>query len=302
MRANRKVCFVCGAGHSGSTLLGLILGSHPDAFYLGEATKTRFLGDGAKPLRKRVCKLCGPACPVWSDFRVAAKPDLYEQLSRRTGRPLLIDTTKGLAWLKARTEELERLEAAISLVFLQRDGRAVVNSRMRKYPDREPGAIIDSWREQIGASRAFFDSFRGPKSKVRYEALALAPEATIRELCSAIAWPFEPTMLDYAAFEHHPLGGNSGTQSLVARGRGDAGMLATQGQSVPRYYQSHPGDIRLDLRWQREIDPLVLERFEAMASDENADMRWDPPPDSADPTGDGSESIVVSGTDEETPS
>ena len=57
---------ICGAGHSGSTLLGMILGSHSQAFYMGEGGKARYLGDEKKPLRKRVCKICGEACPVWS--------------------------------------------------------------------------------------------------------------------------------------------------------------------------------------------------------------------------------------------
>ena len=41
--ANAAVCFVGGAGHSGSTLLGLVLGAHPSVFYAGEANKSRFL-------------------------------------------------------------------------------------------------------------------------------------------------------------------------------------------------------------------------------------------------------------------
>ena len=63
-RANRQVVWIGGAGHSGSTLLGLCLGSHPDMLYAGEAKKSALLGDPSKPLKKRACKLCGEApCP-----------------------------------------------------------------------------------------------------------------------------------------------------------------------------------------------------------------------------------------------
>ncbi|NJL20821.1 MAG: sulfotransferase [Leptolyngbyaceae cyanobacterium SM1_3_5] len=47
-RISKKVCFIAGAGHSGSTLLGFILGSHSQGFYCGEAAKTRYLQDDSK--------------------------------------------------------------------------------------------------------------------------------------------------------------------------------------------------------------------------------------------------------------
>ena len=51
-RKNRVVVFVAGAGHSGSTLLGLALGAHPEIFYAGEANKSQLLSDANAPLRK----------------------------------------------------------------------------------------------------------------------------------------------------------------------------------------------------------------------------------------------------------
>lgn len=53
-RENRLGVAIAGAGHSGSTLLGLVLGSLDDVFYAGEAKKTTFIGDPKKPLRKRI--------------------------------------------------------------------------------------------------------------------------------------------------------------------------------------------------------------------------------------------------------
>ena len=38
---SRAVCFIIGAGHSGSTLVGMILGAHPEVFYAGEAAKAK---------------------------------------------------------------------------------------------------------------------------------------------------------------------------------------------------------------------------------------------------------------------
>lgn len=88
------------AWHSGSTLLGIILGTHPSIFYAGEANKTLAFGYPSAPLEKRVCRLCGPGCVVWGDLRVEPGEDLYEMLSRRTGRPIVFDSTKDISWIK----------------------------------------------------------------------------------------------------------------------------------------------------------------------------------------------------------
>ena len=128
-----RVGFIGGAGHSGSTLLGLMLGAHPRVFYAGEAKKSLFLGDATKPLKKRVCKLCGETCPVWS--RVRPGGDLYAELAAMTGRPIVIDSTKSLEWIDARLAALEASAIPRALFFLGRDGRAVVGSRRRKYPE-----------------------------------------------------------------------------------------------------------------------------------------------------------------------
>ena len=122
------VLWIAGAGHSGSTLLGLMLGSHSRAFYAGEAKKASFLHDETKPMRKRTCKLCGTACPVWGDFPQVPMSSLYETLAAKTRASLIVDSTKGLDWLHARIEEVAAGEGKGTLVFLSRDGRAVVCS------------------------------------------------------------------------------------------------------------------------------------------------------------------------------
>ncbi|WP_412545754.1 hypothetical protein [Maricaulis sp. MIT060901] len=67
-----------------------------------------------------------------------------------------------------------------ALLFLTRDGRAVVNSRIRKYPERDPSDQIRQWADKIGTSETLFNAFDGPKMRVRYEKLATGPEVVTR--------------------------------------------------------------------------------------------------------------------------
>ncbi len=290
MRANQRVCFIGGAGHSGSTLLGLILGAHPEVFYAGEARKTVFLGDETKPLKKRVCKLCGAACPVWGDLRPDPAIDLYELLSRKTGRPIIVDSTKGTHWHREQLARLEGTGVPTTLIYLQRDGRGVVNSRIRKYPETPPEVLIEDWKAQIVRTDELAASFPGPVLVLRYEELATEPERTVRRVSSVLGIEYAPSMLRFWEAEQHPLGGNNGTQYLVAReraaraaaGEGRASLLEL-GDRTRTYYGEHPPAIVLDLRWQRELSAGSLALFEQLAGDLNRRFAWPTQRDEAAP-------------------
>lgn len=274
MRACREVVFVGGAGHSGSTLLGLMLGASPRVFYAGEARKSLFLGDESKPLKKRVCKLCGPGCPVWGDLVVPRGDDLYETLARRTGREVVVDSTKNVAWIERQLAALEGTGTERRMIFLARDGRAVVASRIRKYPEVGARAHAEAWRDQIRASEALAARFPGEVMRARYEELATRPEATVREVARFVGIELEPAMLAPWTTAQHPLGGNAGTQSLMGARQGAPaeGDLAGAKRA---YYEAHPRSIVLDLRWKRETSAEDLAAFDEVAGEANAPYAWE---------------------------
>lgn len=274
-RENRLGVAIAGAGHSGSTLLGLVLGSHERVFYAGEAKKTTFIGDVNKPLRKRVCKLCGPECEVWSRFESPPRPDLYEHIARLTGAEVIVDSTKKPAWIRARRAELDEAGASHRLIFLARDGRAVINSRVRKYPELEPDEIIDHWLGQIEAADALAAERPSGTMRVRYERLATRPEQTVREVCAFLGLAFDPEMLRYETHRHHPLGGNTGTQSLVARANAIESELAAVPKRSEAYYGELRGGFHLDLRWRDELPGPIARLFEERAGARNEALRWE---------------------------
>jgi hypothetical protein len=272
-----RAALICGAGHSGSTLLGMVLGSHSRAFYMGEGGKVRFLNDPKKPMRKRVCKICGERCPVWAGFVWDQSRPLYQQVSEHVDRSLIIDSTKDEAWIRARSAEVREAGGQAALIFLTRDGRAVVNSRIRKYPDRDPADQIRAWVKKIESSEALFEEFPGPKLKVRYEDLAVGSERTARALCEVLGLEFEPRMLRFAETQHHVLGGNSGTQYIAAKARFDdpEDAFVTLNDRTRDYYREHSGEIELDLRWKRELSVQHAALFDQLAGGANESMRWE---------------------------
>ena len=276
-RINQKVCFIAGAGHSGSTLLGFILGSHTDGFYSGEAAKTRYLNDESRKMIKRVCKICGENCPIWGDFSVDPTVDLYEQVALKVKKSLIIDSAKNVDWIKQQLDALEQTSAKPFLIFLQRDGRAVINSRLRKYPTQDVKSLIQNWIEQIHLTNDLFNSFPGHKIKIHYEELASDPKVVVEQICEFLNIEYQPQMLHYAEHEHHVLGGNNGTQFLVIQAQ--QGLLqpafVTLSNRNKYYYEGHTTEIVLDLRWKQELDPTIERLFEAMAGNENQELKWD---------------------------
>jgi hypothetical protein len=285
-RTNTQVCFIAGVGHSGSTLLGMILGGHPSAFYAGEAKKSRFFGDLSAPLKKRACKICGESCPVWGGMHPPYDPDVYEELSRRTRRPRIVDSAKGAEWIREQRGLLLGTSAEVALLLLVRDGRAVFSSRLRKYPELSAEAHIRKWSAQMKASEALFDDHQargiGPTGRVRYEELVSDPEGEVRRVGELLGLPDPeaalPAMLAYEEREHHPLGGNDGVQFVATRRQrgGEQPVRVSVPERSRDYYENLRGGFRLDLRWKRELSGEQLERFEALAGEQNIPYRWDP--------------------------
>ncbi|GAA0463665.1 hypothetical protein GCM10010361_29470 [Streptomyces olivaceiscleroticus] len=277
-RLNQDVAFIFGAGHSGTTLLGLLLGAHPRVCFAGEAWNSTRLGSRNTQGRVLGCNLCTADCPVWSDSHADGSPDVYEMLARRTGRRFAVDSTKAVAWVD---QQESALPSAVRrhLIVLLRDGRAVVNSGLRKYPDATPEALTTEWVAHMRRTEDLATRWPGTVTRLHYEDLAEDTENTLRSLAAPLGLEFLTTMLDPWHSEQHPLGGNQGTQFLVARARATRAPAgpdlppppdtAGLGPSKRGYYRDHPPAVVLDTRWRDEMSPAALAVFEAIGGDTN---------------------------------
>lgn len=238
-RANERAVFMGGAGRSGSTLLGLMLGAHPSIFYAGEAAKSLLLGDPSKPFNKRVCKLCGPGCAVWGDLQVASGEDLYETLARRTGSPIVVDSAKQLAWIEYQVAALRGV-VPLHLIMLARDGRAVVNSWLRQFPETPAREHAAAWATQMRGSEELAARWPGSVHRVRYEELALRPEPTLRALADFLGIAFDPGMLERGAAistRSAPTTGRCSSSHASARAastQGWSSFSTPRGTGIPR--------------------------------------------------------------------
>lgn len=284
-RTNTAVVFMGAARYSGSTLLGVMLGGHPLVFYAGEAKKTWNFDNPDVPHERRVCRLCGPECGVWGDFSVEPGQDLYEMLSRRTKRPIVFDSSKKMWWIKLQVAALHGI-VPLHLVVLTRDGRAVVNSDLRKQPGTSAHDHAAAWVERMRDVEELASCWPGAVHRVRYEELASRPEPTLRTLTDFLGVAFDPAMLDPWGSDQHPIGGNPGPLPLLLSSRERANGVGigvanpvNPGEKTRDWYGTHPRGIALDLRWKREMSADALAVFEAVAGETNRAYAWEEPVD-----------------------
>ena len=171
------------------------------------------------------------------------------------------------------------------LIYLSRDGRGVVNSYLRKYPERGIVSIIEMWKAQIEQMNHFHDNFPSEKKIfIKYEELAEHPSETVAQICDMIEIKFEKEMLMYWQHEHHSINGNLGTQSLVIKHKKNNKPEGTKkidemnlGDThfVKAYYENVGMAIKVDMRWQKELSWEQLSIFDKMASDLNLPFKYE---------------------------
>jgi hypothetical protein len=243
--AARSPTIVCIAavGHSGSTLLDLILSSHSAVTSVGEAARLRTLLDArctclAKSMR---------VCPFWSrvdrmlhrdhgmgldDLDLDADDDetllahnriFYHAVSEVSGKPFIVDSSK------------RRLRVAAMLASGQFDVRPV---HLIRHPFGVTFSNMKKGRAWFRHARHYGYDVHDTKrflrrydhAVVRYEQLVADPEGVLGPLMRWLGLSFEPAQLAWAQAEHHNIGGN-------------------------RMRFSTDSAIRLDEKWRRELTP-----------------------------------------------
>ncbi|WP_008314336.1 sulfotransferase [Leptolyngbya sp. PCC 6406] len=302
----KKVAFIVSSGHSGSSLLALILGSNPACFSAGELVGLPNRYRKSKPLDcvnmtsdfwentfgiegiERLAAVLGdtrinPYIPLRFEKKLRSfigKNEIFNpysyMFSKLSMKDVFVDSSKSRHWVQKRLDAQEFKSGKLQgkLIHLVRDGRAVINSFLRKYGHWGMEKAAHDWVRKTQDRLKFFDSFdSGSKIQIRYEELASDPHRVTQELCEFLDMSFMPSMLEYWKHDHHDISGNDGTYTLIRRYRGD---ISTGGSKADQdsYYAKTDIAIKLDLRWQRELSAEQLSVFEEIAGEVNQPFAW----------------------------
>jgi len=218
--------YIAGSSHSGSTLLDLLLGSHPSIESVGEAKKiaavTADLRTGGQPLC--TCRQPVAACPFWQRVLpeqpellrndATANAGLFGRAIEVGGKRIALDSSKttGRADLLARSDLFD-----LTVIHLVRDSRAIAYSNRRKQakvpaPEKRSYNLVPSvhgWQKLNLRTRRLFRGRPGVRYiPVRYEDLTADPRAALQSVLAALGLPWNESMLRYREHTHHNIEGN----------------------------------------------------------------------------------------------
>ncbi len=299
----KKVVFILGIGRSGSTLLDLMLGSHPECFSMGEICKIPEIYKKNKAIKgnqfweesfdEKEAKMLAVGLsnhrvnkyiPLKYErcIRELLKQDKmlnpYSLIFKKVQASVLIDSSKYVDWVSQKLTAREFKSGQIDpyVIFLIRDGRAVLNSYLRKFPERTVQKISHNWLRRMKGSQELYNKFpEERKMIVRYEKLASETEATLESICKLLAIEYTPEMMEYWKNEHNMIAGGQGARYIASKYQGKQAEVqgkveATHGD----YYDKLGLAIKLDLRWQRELSPENLAEFHRIVGDYNKPYEW----------------------------
>lgn len=217
-----RLVYIVGMGRSGSTLLDLLLDAHSGIRSLG----------GVRRLPRAVARdsrcACGNdsmrACGFWTaidaelrdrlgigladldvDARDAAtfrahNTALFEAAARVAGTDCIVDSSKSVGRLQ---RLLALTELDVRPIHIDRDPRGYTYSQRKRKHERLLPAF-----SYVGRSlRAYWLLRDRPHAMLGYARLATDTETCLRELMPRLDLRFEPAQLDWAAAEHHNIGG-----------------------------------------------------------------------------------------------
>lgn len=229
-----RVVFILGFGHSGSTLLDLLLDGHSQIAGVGEMER-------ARPEAVCTCGKHPMECPVWHGvfgappwprrevyrtklaFFFDRRPFLsgsthkpidekefldstvaaYRTVLEREGKQIIVDSSAQTdrADLLSRSKEVEPY-----YIHLIRDGRGATWSFLRKYKRLFPFFFM--WFTANVKIELFFRRARGKHIRMRYEDLTRDPAGELARICALLDIPYEAKMLEFRQNEHHQIEGN----------------------------------------------------------------------------------------------
>ena len=270
--------FVVGVNRSGTTLLRMMLDAHSQ---LTVPPETHFVPELVEAAED------GPATPErllatitsqreWGDFGLTAEELLerfrayepltagdalrsfFEAYAERVGKPRWGDKTP--IYVKS-MRKIERALPEARFVHVIRDGRDVALSIQDRAVKEHPiERIAERWVRRITRAREQGERLAHYR-EVRYEALILDTEPTLREVCEFFALPWDDAVLDYHQRSADRL-------EEMKRELPDDGKRTTL--SVERRMKTHarttekPDPKRVS-RWRESMDRADRELFESIA-------------------------------------
>ncbi len=269
---------VVGAPRSGTTLLRMMLDSHPE---LAVPPETGFLVPalriwGPSVYRRRAFFRLVTGSPAWGDHGVPAD-DFWRQLE--SVEPFSVSEglrcfyrTYAARFGKARWGDktpiyglyilgIEQLLPEARFIHLIRDGRDVALSLREVWfsPSRDMRELARYWRRHVSTTRAQGGSCRH-YLEVRFEDLVRDPASTLKGICAFCGLSYDPRMTDYHLRAPERL-----REHKARRGPDGSVLVSHEQRLVQQRMTMRPPDLARVGTWRKGMLPSERRAFEDVA-------------------------------------
>ena len=271
--------FVCGVTRSGTTLLRLMLDSHPDLAIPGE---THWLPKLIKQFERGKQSADDAADLIidhkrWGDFHLDGEHlrarmrelqpvtaadairTFYRVYAEREGKTRYGDKTPG--YIKE-MNRIQRVLPEARFIHIIRDGRDVSLSHLRM--NWGPETYEESarlWRNRIRRAQRMSRNVEH-YMEVRFEDLVQDTEGVLRRVCDFIELDFDPVMLDY----HERAEGRLQEKARELPRKNRPNQPAEARMESHRLAQEPPRSDRIGM-WRERMSPEEVSEYEAIAGD-----------------------------------
>lgn len=278
-----KAIGIVGLHYCGSTVLSLVLGSHPAIHGGGELF---YLFHMPEKKGRQFCHVCGDKCEFWTEARLAevqqaGRGRLYENVGRIFGKPIVCDASKLLGHFLAVVDEDQRSEILFIVLTkhpIRHASSFLTHDLFGKHEIRTEAQIRQAWAERheeiiTHASQTVWKiqsiyggierrgaklAKRGSIIRMAYELLVEDPARALQPVMEFAGVDFDPKMLDYISHEHHPIGMNTGLRMQLRKQRGlpDAAWDYTD---YRRDYYGKAETLRMDNNYRQSFSPQQID-------------------------------------------
>ena len=270
---------IVGVPRSGTTLLRMMIDAHPEVAIPPETGFLPLLADLDPAIDcARAAGRIITEFHTWPDFQLdpaelrttldrlspigpdEATRTFYRLYAERHGKARWGDKTPGY---DTQLDRIASLLPEARFIHLIRDGRDVMVSVRGLWfrPGDTVEACARDWASRLARTRVLGSQVPF-YLEIRYEALVLRPEETLRAVCRFLDLPFAPSMLTYytrsaARLDEHQARYDADGQLLVSK----ADRVRNQ-----RFVMEPPRADRIG-RWEAELAPDEARRFESIAGE-----------------------------------
>jgi len=214
--------FVIGCARSGTTLVRLLLDSHPN---ISAGAETKFLPELERMIERANLdrKFDLQRAYLLDRMREFYGTIQHDYMARRGKRRWAEKTPAYTLHLPL----IDELYPDAQFVHVIRDARDVVASTRDRWGYRAAlGTALSKWRRYVTAARAFGRRLpAGRYHDLRYEALVEDPETVARELLAFLNEPWEAQVLAYDQYSHADLDQHVGLQEERRRSAEDRRLI-----------------------------------------------------------------------------